>query len=168
MVNKEFFYIVCLFFKDHTHCLYKSFCDLSCSDFILNKRRIEVCYQLLSNQFVDRLTLKVVLSVEESICSLSNLFLASSWFEREVFDIFGIFFEKHPDLRRLLTDYGYEGYPLRKDFPLSGYSETRFDFVRKRVICSPLTVSQEARVFMSLSFKKSWNSISNFYFFLFH
>ncbi len=164
LTRKEFICYVSLFFKLHSHCLFNLFSDLSCSDFFIQKRRVELCYKLLSVHFVNRVSLKVSLSFQESIESLSSIFTASNWFEREAFDLFGVLFRNHSDLRRILTDYGFDGYPLRKDFPVSGYTETFFDFRLKRVICVSLLLSQDPRWIGSSIVRKNWNCQSNFYF----
>lgn len=165
-IDKKYLFIVIAFLKNHTNCLYKCLCDISGTDFFIKKNRIEVAYQLLSTNYSDRITVKVNLSLEEKIISTTKLFPAANWFEREVFDLFGVFFKEHPDLRRILTDYGFEGNPLKKDFPLTGYTEVRFDFTKKRVVCDYMEVSQEFRSIKPFT-KKNWNYLPNFYFSLY-
>jgi NADH:ubiquinone oxidoreductase subunit C len=106
-------------------------------------------YNFLSISKNNRIILKSY--VKNSVTSLSSLYNSSIWLEREIWDLFGIFFNQHPDLRRILTDYGFDGFPLRKDFPLTGYVEVRYDDEKKRVLQEPLEVSQEFRVFDFLS-----------------
>ena len=146
-----------VFFKNHSNCLFKTLSDLSCSDFLIKDSRIEIVYNLLSKAYSSRILVKVRLSSSESIASISNTFSSACWFEREAFDLFGIFFVNNPDLRRLLTDYGFEGNPLKKDFPLYGFTEVRFDFFKKRVVCDLVKLSQSYR---SIKF----NPIRNGYF----
>ncbi|OED35893.1 hypothetical protein AB834_03740 [PVC group bacterium (ex Bugula neritina AB1)] len=153
------------FLKFHSNCNYKTISDLSCTDFFMSKSRFEMCYQILSYKFVNRISIKVRVLPSESIPSIVSIFSVANWFEREVFDIFGLFFESHPDLRRILTDYGFEGYPMRKDFPLCGYSEVKFDFEKRRVVCSPIQMSQELRFTISNITRKSNVILAKFHLF---
>jgi len=162
-IDRNYLYFVITFLKNHTNCLYKCLCDISGTDFFIKKNRMEVAYQLLSTIYSDRLTIKVNLSLHDKIKSITNIFPSANWFEREIFDLLGIFFKDHPDLRRILTDYGFEGNPLKKDFPLVGYTEVRFDFTKKRVICDYIDITQEFRSIKPFT-KKNWNYLPNFYF----
>jgi len=116
--------------------------------------RFEVSYELLSLKFNNRLRVKTSINEVGSLESITKVYNSANWWEREVWDMFGIFFSNHPDLRRILTDYGFEGYPLRKDFPLSGYVEVRYDDTVKRVVCEPLELAQE---FRSFNFESPWS-----------
>ena len=115
--------------------------------------RFEVVYNLLSLKLNNRITIKVAIDDGISVPTVSTVFSAAGWFEREVFDMYGIFFDNHPDLRRILTDYGFEGYPLRKDFPLTGYKEVRYNQEMKRVVYEPVKLMQEYRNF---DFESPW------------
>lgn len=155
---------VCLFLKKHTNCQYSVFTDLCCVDYIGKKKRFELIYQLLSIQFCHRIFVKIQISEDFSqVESLTSVYPASNWYEREVFDLFGIFFKHHPSLRRILTDYGFEGFPIRKDFPLGGFSEVFFDFEKKRVVCVPVEFSQNFRVFSFISNKNKKKFNQNFF-----
>lgn len=147
--------LVLFFLRDHTNCQYKVLSDLTAVDYPFKLNRFEVVYQLVSVRYNHRLILKCSVECTSSLPSITQVFSAANWYEREVFDMFGIFFSNHPDLRRILTDYGFEGNPLRKDFPLSGYTETRYDFEKKRIVCEPLEFSQDFRGFSFISNKKS-------------
>ena len=161
-IIKESLIPVIRFIKIHTNCQFKVLSDLTCVDFPTKKSRFIVVYQFLSIRFSQKIIIKINTSlVSDSICTV---FPSSNWYEREVFDIFGVFFKGHPDLRRILTDYGFEGYPLRKDFPLSGFNEVRFDYERQRVVCEPLELSQEFRNFYYLFPKQiKINNYQNFF-----
>lgn len=144
---QDLLFVSC-FLRDNTNCQFKVLSDIACVDSLVRKDfRFEVVYHLLSLQFNQRLILKVPVGVLNSVVSLVPIYVAANWIEREVFDLFGIFFQGHPDLRRILTDYGFEGYPLRKDFPLSGFVEVRYDLEKNRVVCEPLEIAQEFRSF---------------------
>lgn len=163
--NQKILTLVLLFLRDHSNCQYKILTDLTAVDYPFKLNRFEVVYQLSSTKFSHRLIIKCALNSASSVPSVSSLFSAANWYEREVFDIFGIFFSNHPDLRRILTDYGFEGNPLRKDFPLSGYTETRFDFEKKRIVCEPVEFSQDFRGFNFISNKK-WGHNKSLLFYL--
>ena len=144
------------FLKYHTNCQYKLISDICAVDYPNKINRFIIVYNLLSIRFNSRLRIKVMINELQSINSITNIFKAASWWEREIWDLFGIFFNNHPDLRRILTDYGFEGHPLRKDFPLSGYVEVRYDYAKKRVVCEPLEMTQEFRLF---DFASPWEKV---------
>lgn len=135
------------FFKYHTYSRFKSLSDICAVDYPNRLWRFEVVYNLLSLDFSSRIRIKVKVDEILGITSIVEIFPAANWYERESWDMFGIFFENHPDLRRILTDYGFDGFPLRKDFPLSGYLELRYSDLQKRVISEPVQLSQEYRYF---------------------
>ncbi len=133
---------LCYFLRDHVNTQFKCLIDITAVDFPERSARFEVVYHLLSPRWNSRLRIKVLVDELTPIPSIVKVFNASNWFEREVWDMFGIFFSGHPDLRRILTDYGFTGHPMRKDFPLSGYTEVRYDYAKKRVISEPLELTQ--------------------------
>jgi len=139
------------FLKNHSNLQFKQLMDLTAIDYPNKLNRFELMYNFLSITKNNRLILKSFVKSNRSVSSLSSLYNSSIWLEREIWDLFGIFFNHHPDLRRILTDYGFDGFPLRKDFPLTGYVEVRYDDEKKRVLQEPLEVSQEFRVFDFLS-----------------
>lgn len=122
-------------------------------DYYNNKYRFNVTYELLSLAYNARVRVKVFLTELDSIPSVVEIFRNANWWEREIWDLYGIFFSNHPDLRRILTDYGFEGHPLRKDFPVYGYVEVFYDSIQKRIVIESLELSQEYRVF---SFDTPW------------
>jgi len=125
--------------------------DISGVDFPEREKRFEVVYSLLSVKLGGRIRVKTYAGEADPVPSAVEVYRGADWYEREAWDLFGIFFEGHPDLRRILTDYGFEGHPLRKDFPLTGYTEVRYDEERKRVVYEPLQLTQAFRNFESLS-----------------
>jgi NADH-quinone oxidoreductase subunit C len=125
--------------------------DICGVDYPERERRFDVVYHLLSLTKNHRIRVKVQTDEDTPVASVVPVYPAADWFEREAFDMYGIFFENHPDLRRLLTDYGFHGYPLRKDFPMTGYVETRYDDELKRVVYEPVKLTQEFRQFDFLS-----------------
>ncbi|MGC6412517.1 MAG: NADH-quinone oxidoreductase subunit C [Candidatus Puniceispirillaceae bacterium] len=125
--------------------------DITAVDYPERLKRFEVIYQMLSVSNNQRLRLRVPLDEDEVIDSVVDVFASANWAEREVWDMFGVFFAGHPDLRRLLTDYGFEGHPLRKDFPLTGRVEVRYDEIQQRVVYEPVQLTQEFRDFDFLS-----------------
>ncbi|KAJ3868387.1 NADH-ubiquinone oxidoreductase 30.4 kDa subunit [Lentinula novae-zelandiae] len=139
------------FLRDHSQCQFKSVMDISGVDFPEREKRFEVVYHMLSVRFAGRLRVKTYAGEGDHVPSAVEIFRGADWYEREAWDLFGIFFSGHPDLRRILTDYGFEGHPLRKDFPLTGYTEVRYDEERKRVVYEPLQLTQAFRNFESLS-----------------
>jgi NADH/F420H2 dehydrogenase subunit C len=142
------------FLRDHTNSQYKMLVDITAVDYPEREERFEVVYMLLSVKYNSRIIVKVAVDEITPIPSVENIFPNAGWYERETFDMFGIFFQENKDLRRILTDYGFEGYPLRKDFPLSGYTEVRYDDSVRRVVVEPLELTQEFRLF---DFASPWD-----------
>ena len=141
------------FLKDDPLCKFSTLIDLCGVDYPGRERRFEVVYHLLSMSHNTRVRIKVRTNETEPVHSISSIFPNANWYERESFDMFGILFDEHPDLRRILTDYGFEGYPLRKDFPLSGFVEVRYDEERKSVVYENVDLPQEYR---SFDFTSPW------------
>jgi NADH-quinone oxidoreductase subunit C len=144
------------FLRDDARCQFHCLIDICGVDFPGRPERFEVVYHLLSLTGNQRLRLKVAVGEEGAVPSLSALFPAADWFEREAYDLYGIAFSGHPDLRRLLTDYGFEGHPLRKDFPLTGFVEVRYDDEAKQVVYEPVSLQQE---FRSFDFMSPWEGV---------
>ncbi|KAI8981023.1 hypothetical protein BDB01DRAFT_795055 [Pilobolus umbonatus] len=140
-------YQVMTFLRDHTNAQFKSVMDITAIDFPSRENRFEVVYNLLSMKFNGRIRVKTYASETSPVPSVTPLFNAANWQERETYDMFGVFFTGHPDLRRILTDYGFEGHPLRKDFPLTGYVEVRYDEEKKRIVSEPVELAQAFRNF---------------------
>ncbi|KAI9000255.1 hypothetical protein BC832DRAFT_147655 [Gaertneriomyces semiglobifer] len=138
---------VMLFLRDHSACQFKQIVDVAGVDFPSRPNRFEIVYNMLSIRFNTRIRVKTYATEVSPVPSVTPLFPGANWFEREAYDMYGIYFVNHPDLRRILTDYGFEGYPLRKDFPLTGYVEVRYDDERKRVVAEPLELTQHLRAF---------------------
>ena len=139
------------FLRDDSQCLFKGLMDLCGVDYPQREERFEVVYNLLSIRQNLRIRLKVPTDESTPVPSATGLFSSAGWLEREAWDMYGIYFSDHPDLRRLLTDYGFEGHPMRKDFPLTGYVEVRYDDAQKRVVYEPVKLTQEFRNFDFLS-----------------
>ncbi|MDX8538175.1 NADH-quinone oxidoreductase subunit C [Mesorhizobium sp. M4B.F.Ca.ET.089.01.1.1] len=142
---------VATFLRDDARCQFVSFIDVSGADYPSRARRFDVVYHLLSPKQNVRIRLKVQADEETLVPSLTAVYPGADWFERETYDLYGVLFSGHPDLRRILTDYGFEGHPLRKDFPLTGFVEVRYDDEAKRVIYEPVELKQEFRNFDFLS-----------------
>jgi len=139
------------FLKSDVQCQFISFIDISGADYPAREKRFDVVYHLLSPRQNQRIRVKVATDEETPIPSAVEVFPAAGWYEREVYDLYGVLFTGHPDLRRILTDYGFEGHPLRKDFPLTGFVEVRYDDDAKRVVYEPVELRQEFRNFDFLS-----------------
>lgn len=133
--------------KSHISYRYDLLSCISGVDFLNFKYRFGVIYDLLSLTYNSRIRVKVYVNEITSVDSVIKIYKNSDWWEREIWDLYGIYFNNHPDLRRILTDYGFEGYPMRKDYPLSGYIELRYDSTKKRIVLEPLELSQEFRSF---------------------
>jgi len=149
--DKKDLHLIINFLKKHTMFKFVTLSDFTCTDYISRSDRFELTYILLSYKLSERLILKTNIPLNESIDSLVNIYSNANWAEREVWDMFGIFFIGHHDLRRILTDYGFEGYPLRKDFPLTGFVEVRYDDEKKCLVYEPVELTQEYRLFTFLS-----------------
>lgn len=132
-------------------CLFSCLIDITAVDYPAREQRFDVVYHLLSPKFNRRIRVKAAIGADEAVESAISVWPAANWFEREVYDMFGVVFTGHPDLRRILTDYGFEGYPLRKDFPMTGFVEVRYDDEQKRVVTEPVKLTQEFRQFDFLS-----------------
>jgi len=137
--------------RDDVNCQFRQLMDVCGADYPELGQRFEVVYHLLSMTQNNRIRVKVLTDAETPVPSATAAFSSANWFEREAWDLFGIYFSDHPDLRRILTDYGFEGHPLRKDFPLTGYVEVRYDDEQKRVVYEPVKLTQEFRSFDFLS-----------------
>jgi len=143
--------------RDDANCQFKQLSDLFAVDYPDRVPRFEVVYQLLSLRFNVRIRLKILVKDGDPIPSVSRVFSSANWYEREVWDMYGIHFSDHPDLRRLLTDYGFYGHPLRKDFPLTGFVELRYDDEQQKVVYENVELSQEFRTF---DFMSPWDGAS--------
>ena len=139
------------FLKSDQTCKFSTLVDITAVDYPDRAKRFDVVYHFLSMYQNHRIRLRVAVREEDMVPSITEVHSSANWFEREVFDMFGILFSGHPDLRRILTDYGFRGYPLRKDFPTTGYTEVRYDEVQKRVVYEPVSLVQEYRQFDFMS-----------------
>ncbi|QEU08259.1 NADH-quinone oxidoreductase subunit C [Paracoccus yeei] len=139
------------FLRSDASCRFSTLIDITAVDYPNRPARFDIVYHLLSMHRNQRIRIKAQVREDEIVPSLTGVFPGANWYEREVFDMFGILFSGHPDLRRILTDYGFRGYPLRKDFPTTGYVEVRWNDVEKRVVYEPVNLVQEYRQFDFLS-----------------
>lgn len=139
------------FLKGDASCRFSTLVDITAVDYAGRAKRFDVVYHFLSMYQNHRIRLRVAVREKDMVPSLVEVHPSANWFEREVFDMFGILFSGHPDLRRILTDYGFRGYPLRKDFPTTGYTEVRYDEAQKRVVYEPVNLVQEYRQFDFMS-----------------
>ncbi len=137
--------------RDHPDYRFRQLIDLCAADYPERDQRFDVVYHLLSLKQNVRVRVKVRTDEDTAVPSVTSVFPNADWYEREAFDMYGVFFDGHPDLRRILTDYGFHGHPLRKDFPMSGYVEVRYDEALKRVVYEPVKLAQEYRTFDFLS-----------------
>ena len=146
-IDSEDLLDVVLFLKTNKDTKFRQLIDITVVDYPERNQRFDLVYLFLSHEFNQRLVLKYSISENEVISSLTSIFPSSNWMEREVFDMYGVSFKNHPDLRRILTDYGFEGHPLRKDFPLTGHIEVRYSEDEKKVISEPVKLEQNFRNF---------------------
>ncbi|KAL9117742.1 MAG: hypothetical protein Q9187_005719, partial [Circinaria calcarea] len=135
------------FLKYHTAAEYTMVADITAVDYPTRSQRFEIVYNLLSVRYNSRIRVKTYADEATPVPSITSLYDGANWYEREVYDLFGVFFVGHPDLRRIMTDYGFDGHPLRKDFPLTGYTEIRYDEEKKRIVVEPLELTQAFRNF---------------------
>jgi NADH-quinone oxidoreductase subunit C len=142
---------VLTFLRDDPRCQFTTLIDICGADYPERPKRFDVVYHLLSMRLNQRIRIKLETNEEIAVPSVAGVYPVADWFEREAFDMYGILFANHPDLRRLLTDYGFQGYPLRKDFPLSGHVEVRYDPEQQRVVYEPIKLPQAYRNFDFLS-----------------
>ncbi|MBO6520744.1 MAG: NADH-quinone oxidoreductase subunit C [Rhodospirillales bacterium] len=144
------------FLKDDANCQFLTLLDVCGVDYPDDDERFEIVYHMLSMTHNNRIRIKLRTDEDTPVESVTSLFSAANWWEREVWDMFGVAFTDHPDLRRILTDYGFEGHPLRKDFPLTGYVEVRYDDEQKRIVYEPVKLTQE---FRSFDFLSPWEGV---------
>jgi len=149
---------VLAFLRDDPKCLFQVLVDLCGVDYPERAERFDIVYNLLSVKLDQRIRVKAMADETSPVPSVTGLFSSAGWYEREAWDLYGIYFADHPDLRRILTDYGFEGHPLRKDFPLTGYVELRYDEEQKRVVYEPVKLKQE---FRSFDFTSPWEGMTH-------
>lgn len=154
-VHPKNVYNIIYFLKNNILCQYSCLSSIAGTDYPERENRFEVAYELLSLHYNRRIRIKTFVNEITPVQSITSIFPAANWWEREIWDLLGVFFQGHPDLRRILTDYGFQGHPLRKDFPLSGYVEVSYDEKLKRVITQPLELTQE---FRSFDFRSPWST----------
>ena len=142
-----------LFLKTNEKCKFKQLIDITAVDYPQREKRFKIIYLLLSHENNLRIVININIDEKINVPSITKIFPSANWMEREVFDMYGISFKDHPDLRRILTDYGFDGYPLRKDFPLTGHIEVRYSEEKKKVISEPVKLDQEYRDF---DFESPW------------
>jgi len=155
-VRRDAIVKVVTFLRDDVNCQFKVLLDVCGVDYPDREERFDVVYNLLSMTHNQRVRVKVRTDEKKPVPSVVSVFNSANWWERETWDLLGIFFSDHPDLRRILTDYGFEGHPLRKDFPLSGYVEVRYDDEKKRVVYEPVKMAQD---FRSFDFMSPWEAV---------
>ena len=146
-IDNEDLIDVTLFIKSNENTKFRQLMDVTVVDYPENAQRFKVVYLFLSHEFNQRIILSYLIGENEVIPSLTPIYPAANWMEREVFDMYGVKFKDHPDMRRILTDYGFEGHPLRKDFPLTGHTEVRYSEEQKKVISEPVKLEQKYRNF---------------------
>ena len=152
-IDNEDLLDVILFLKTNKDTKFKQLIDITAVDYPENSKRFKMVYLFLSHQFNQRIVISSLINENEVVPSLTKIFPSANWMEREVFDMYGVKFKDHPDLRRILTDYGFEGHPLRKDFPLTGHNEVRYSEDEKKVIYEPVKLEQNYRNF---DYKSPW------------
>ena len=152
-IDIENLYSTILYLKTNNKCRFKQLIDITAVDYPEKEKRFKLVYLLLSHENNLRILININIDEKTSVPSITKIFPSANWMEREVFDMYGISFKNHPDLRRILTDYGFKGYPLRKDFPLTGHTEVRYSEEKKKVIYEPVKLDQEYRHF---DFKSPW------------
>ena len=152
-IDKEDLIDVVLFLKTNKNIKFRQLIDITVVDYPEETQRFKIVYLFLSHEFNQRMILSYFINEKEVISSITSIFPSANWMEREVFDMYGVNFKDHPDLRRILTDYGFEGHPLRKDFPLTGFNEVRYSEKEKKVVYEPVKLEQNYRNF---DFESPW------------
>jgi len=152
-INIENLYSTILYLKTNDKCRFKQLIDITAVDYPEKEKRFKIVYLLLSHENNLRIIVNINIDEKTQVPSITKIFPSANWMEREVFDMYGISFKNHPDLRRILTDYGFDGYPLRKDFPLTGHTEVRYSEEQKKVVSEPVKLDQEYRNF---DFESPW------------
>ena len=152
-INENDLVEVVQFLKSNEKCKFRQLIDIVGVDYPENEKRFELVYLLLSHEYNHRIKLLIKFEINQVINSITKVFPSANWMEREVFDMYGVKFKNHPDLRRILTDYGFKGHPLRKDFPLTGFNEVRYSEKEKKVIYEPVKLEQNYRNF---DFESPW------------
>ena len=151
--NVKTLYSIILYLKTNNKCRFRQLIDITAVDYPEREQRFKIVYLLLSHENNLRILININIDEKTLVPSITKIFPSANWMEREVFDMYGISFKDHPDLRRILTDYGFEGYPLRKDFPLTGHTEVRYSEDKKKVISEPVKLDQQYRNF---DFESPW------------
>ena len=157
-INIEKLYLLIKHLKEHDQLKFKQLIDITAIDYPSRELRFDVIYILLSLSLNQRFVVKTSLNENDSLQSITNLYKSANWYERECYDLFGIRFNNHPDLRRIMTDNNFEGHPLRKDFPLTGHNEVRYDDLEKKVVYEKVKLSQEYRNF---DYSSPWEGFEN-------
>ena len=152
-IDIEALYSTILYLKTNDKCRFKQLIDITAVDYPKKAKRFKLVYLLLSHENNLRILININIDEKTQVPSITKIFPSANWMEREVFDMYGVSFKDHPDLRRILTDYGFKGYPLRKDFPLTGHTEVRYSEEHKKVIYEPVKLDQEYRHF---DFESPW------------
>lgn len=155
-INRDDILKVIKFLRDDVNCQFLTLLDVCGVDYPEDDERFEIVYHMLSMTHNNRIRIKLRTDEDIPVASVTSLFNSANWWEREIWDLFGVAFIDHPDLRRILTDYGFEGHPLRKDFPLTGYVEVRYDDAQKRIVYEPVKLTQE---FRSFDFLSPWEGV---------
>ena len=158
VVSSTFINKVLTFLKNDLNSQFQVLTDITVADYLENDKRFEVVYMLLSVRYNTRIRIKTYVNEMSSLQTTVNLYASANWVEREMWDMFGIVFKDHPDLRRILTDYGFEGHPLRKDFPINGYSAVRYDDTQKIILYEKTELAQGYRDF---DFQSPWSTINH-------
>lgn len=150
-IGRDYLHDFLIFLRDDSKCLFKQLADVCGVDYPERAERFDVVYHLLSLKHNHRVRVKITTNEDTPVRTVSDIYSAANWAEREVWDMYGVMFDGHPDHRRILTDYGFDGHPQRKDFPLTGFVEVRYDEQEKRVVYEPVSLKQDFRVFDNLS-----------------
>jgi len=158
LADSKELYSTVKFLKDSEKLVYDQLIDITAIDYPSRQFRFDVVYLLLSMKYNERILIKTSINVDQEIESISPLYKAANWYERECYDLFGIKFVNHPDLRRIMTDYNFEGHPLRKDFPLTGHNEVRYDDLEQKVVYDKVHLTQEFRDF---DYSSPWEGFEN-------